>query len=104
MPKGEIELRLEAVARVLSGEPPAKVAAALGRTDRWIRKWVGRYDPSDEAWAAEHSRAPHTRPSRTPEGTRRLVLKVRERLMGDPWAQVGAVAIAWELHTLGFAR
>jgi putative transposase len=102
MPKGEIERRREAVARVLSGEPPAKVATDLGRSDRWVRKWVARYDPSDETWAAEHSRAPRTSPTRTPEGTRRLILKVRERLMGDPWAQVGAVAIAWELAKLGF--
>lgn len=102
MPKGEIELRREAVARVLSGDIPAKVAADLGRTDRWVRKWVGRYDPGNEAWAADDSRAPHTKPTRTPEGTRRLVLKIRERLMADPWAQVGSVAIAWELSKLGF--
>jgi putative transposase len=102
MPKGEIELRQEAVARVLSGEPPAKVAADLGRTDRWIRKWVARYDHSEESWAADDSRAPLSSPTRTPEGTRQLVLRIRERLMDDPWAQVGSVAIAWELHKLGF--
>lgn len=102
MPRGEIELRREAVARVLSGEPAAKVAADLGRTDRWVRKWAARYDPGNESWAADNPRAPRTRPTRTPEGTRRLVLKIRQRLMADPWAQVGAVAIAWELHKLAF--
>lgn len=102
MGKGEEEIRREAVARVLSGESPRKVAADLGRTDRWVRKWVARYDPADEGWAVERSRAPHTVPRRTPEGTARLILSIRERLMADPWAQVGAVAIAWELRKLGF--
>lgn len=102
MPRDEIELRREAVARVLSGEPAAKVAAALGRTDRWVRKWVARYDPLDDSWVADESRAPHHRPTRTPDGTRGLVLTIRERLMADPWAQVGSVAIAWEMAKLGF--
>jgi len=101
MPRDEIEARREAVAMVLSGEPAAKVAADLGRSDRWVRKWVARYDPADEDWALERSRAPHTTPTQTPSGTERLILKIRERLMDDPWAQVGPVAIAWELHKLG---
>ena len=104
MAKGEEDSRREAVARVLSGESPRKVAADLRRTDRWIRKWVGRYDPADEHWASDRSRAPRTMPTRTPPGTERLILEVRERLMPDPWAQVGAVAIAWELKKLGFDR
>jgi transposase len=102
MPKGEREIRRKAVARVLSGEPAAKVAAQLGRTDRWVRKWVARYDPADEDWSMDHSRAPRTTPTRTPEGTEQLILRIRERLMADPWAQVGAAAIAWELEKLGF--
>ncbi|HYV01123.1 MAG TPA: integrase core domain-containing protein [Actinomycetota bacterium] len=97
----EIGLRKDAVARVLSGEPAGKVAVELGRTERWVRKWVGRYDPADDGWAEERSRAPHVQPRRTPAGVERLVLEVRDRLMADPWAQVGAVAIAWELEKLG---
>lgn len=89
------------MARVLSGEPAAKVAGDLGRTERWVRKWVARYDPSDKGWATDGSRAPRTVANRTPETVERLVLEVRQRLMDDPWAQVGAVAIAWELEKLG---
>jgi transposase len=36
--------RRQAVARVFQGEPSAKVAADLGRTERWVRKWAARYD------------------------------------------------------------
>ncbi|CAN5267105.1 hypothetical protein BH20ACT24_BH20ACT24_06700 [soil metagenome] len=97
----DVSARREAVARVLAGEPGAKVAGELGRTERWVRKWVRRYDPADDGWAAGQSRAPHRQARRTPVGTERLILTIRKRLMADPWAQVRAVAIAWELEKLG---
>lgn len=98
---GEEEARREAVMRVLAGEPPGKVAADLGRSDRWVRKWVSRYEPSDDDWAKERSRAPKTNARRTPVESEQLVIEIRDRLMADPWAQVGAVAIAWEMQKLG---
>ncbi len=101
MAGGDERMRREAVARVLSGEPAAKVAADVGRTERWVRKWVARYDLANERWAVDRSRGPRTVPNRTPEATERLILEIRARLMADPWAQVGAVAIAWELEKLG---
>ncbi|HZJ49350.1 MAG TPA: helix-turn-helix domain-containing protein [Actinomycetota bacterium] len=97
----EEETRRKAVMRVLGGEPPSKVAADLGRTDRWVRKWVARYDPADDSWACDRSRAPATQGRQTPEEIERMVLEIRERLMADPWAQVGAVTIAWEMDKLG---
>ena len=100
MGNAEEEARREAVARVLAGEPPGKVAADLGRTDQWVRKWVARYDPSHEEWAEERSHAPRTQARRTPEDIERVVLEIRARLMANPWAQVGATAIAWEMEKL----
>lgn len=97
----EEETRREAVMRVLGGESPGKVAADLGRTDRWVRKWVARYDPAEDSWASDRSRAPSTQGRETSEDIVRMVLEIRERLMADPWAQVGAVTIAWELDKLG---
>ncbi len=97
----EQQSRREAVRRVLAGEPVAAVAADLGRSKPWVRKWVGRYDPTDESWADSHSRAPRTVANRTDAETESLVLKVRRQLAAEPWAQVGASAIAWELTKLG---
>lgn len=93
--------RREAVRRVLAGEPVSAVASDLGRTPPWVRKWVERYDPTDDTWAASHSRAPHAVANRTDTETEALVVKVRKRLADEPWAQVGASAIAWELTKLG---
>ena len=40
----EEELRKEAVRRRLAGESPTEIAAVLGRTSRWVRKWLARHD------------------------------------------------------------
>lgn len=101
MADAEESLRQQAVARVLAGEPAPKVAADLGRTDRWVRKWVARYDPADPMWATEFSRTPATSPNKTPADVEKTVLEIRARLMDNPWAQVGSGAIAWEMTKLG---
>lgn len=58
------------------------------------------YEPAEPEWSSEHSRAPRTVANRTPTELEAQVLAVRERLEADPWAQVGAEAIAWELRKL----
>lgn len=46
---------------------------------------MARYDPADDRWAEERSRAPRVQPRRVSAGTERLILKIRQRLMADPW-------------------
>ena len=101
MQHSEEQLRREAVRRVLAGEPVSAIATDMDRSQPWVRKWVGRYDPADEGWASSHSRAPSTVANRTDAATEALVLKVRKQLAEDAWAQVGASAIGWELAKLG---
>lgn len=97
-------VRRQAVRRVLGGERAVEVARALGRSERWIFKWLSRYDPSDEGWAVERSRAPQHVPSRSEPKLEALVLQVRARLAAQPWPQIGAPAIAWELEKLHLRR
>lgn len=99
----EEELRREAVRRRLSGEGPEQIAVALGRTGRWVRKWVARYDEDGDrdGWATGRSRAPHTSPTRIPDELHHQILAARERLTSNPRAQYGALAIGWELRRLG---
>ena len=101
MEHNDEQARREAVRRVMAGEPVSGVADDMGRSEPWVRKWVARYDPSDESWAVSQSRAPKTVANRTDSQVETLVLKVRQRLEKDPWAQVGASAIVWELVKLG---
>lgn len=97
-------LRREAVRRRLAGESAAAIAADLGRTTRWVRKWVVRHAESsghDQRWAESRSRAPHESPNRTAPELETQILDARERLVGNPRAQYGALAIQWELRRLG---
>ena len=99
----EEELRREAVRRRLAGEGPEEIAEALGRTTRWVRKWVARHgeDGQADAWSEDRSRAPSSSPTRIPGQLRDQILAARERLVANPRAQYGSLAIAWELRRLG---
>ena len=101
MEKVEVELRREAVRRRLAGESPRAIARDLGRTRQWVAKWAARYDPHDPAWVEGRSRAPKRVANRTAPAIEARVLEVRARLEENPWAQIGAPAIAWELEKLG---
>jgi len=99
----EEERRKEAVRRRLAGESPTEIAEALGRTTRWVRKWAARHDEQghQDTWAEGRSRAPHSSPNRTPDDLRSQILRARRRLVANPRAQYGALAIQWELRRLG---
>lgn len=90
----EREQRMEAVRRRLAGESPEAIAVALGRTSRWVRKWVARHaeEGHDIDWATGQSRAPHHSPNRTPDELRDQIIGARERLVANPRAQYGALA------------
>lgn len=92
-------LRGEAVRRRLAGESPERIAASLGRSRRWVSKWVGRYAAGGEEWA--EGRKPGRVVNRTDPAVETQVIAVRRRLQENPWAQIGSDAIAWELEKLG---
>lgn len=99
----EEELRQEAVRRRLAGESPTEIAVALGRTTRWVRKWVARHDSDggNGDWVESRSRAPHSSPRRTSDELEALILAARARLVANPRAQYGSLAIQWELRRVG---
>jgi transposase len=97
-------LRRDAVRRHLSGEDAASIAADLGRSERWVYKWVARYEAGREDWIASESRRPLRSPRATDEDLAGLVLAARDRLEADPRAQRGAAAVAWELLAMGVAE
>lgn len=99
----EEQLRVEAVRRRLEGESPTEIAAALGRTTRWVRKWVARHgeDGHDDRWAESRSQAPLTSPTKTPEWLVEQILASRARLVANPRAQYGSLAIQWDLRRVG---
>ena len=101
MAGSERDLRTEAVRRRLTGESPEAIARSLGRSTRWVQKWVGRRHAGGQGWSAGQKRGPRLAANRAPAELERQVIAVRERLAANPWAQVGADAIAWELEKVG---
>jgi len=55
--------RANAVQRYLAGESPESICAALGKTTRWLYKWVHGIPMMIQRGAKGHSRRPLTVPT-----------------------------------------
>jgi transposase-like protein len=74
--------RAEIVRRVLTGgQPPARVATAVGMSERTVRKWVTRYRIEGETGLRDRSCRPHGSPTATPP----LLASWVERLRRQRW-------------------
>ena len=88
--------RASAVQKYLSGEDPASICASLGKTTRWLYKWVARHAPGDPTWFEDRSRRPLTSPFRTPAEIEKIVEMVRLSLYNQG-NFCGNQVIQWEL-------
>jgi hypothetical protein len=90
----------------MAGESPSEIAEGLGRTTRWVRKWAARHveDGHADGWAESRSRAPHRSPTRISAELETLILAARARLVANPRAQYGSLAIQWELRRVGVSE
>jgi len=97
----EEEIRKAAIMEYLKGTSPREIYTNLHRSKRWFFKWLERYKTGETEWYKERSRAPRSHPRQTPREERKLIVGTRQKLEEQPFAQVGASAIKWELHKLG---
>jgi putative transposase len=88
--------RAAAIQRYLAGEDPRRICVSLGKTTRWLYKWLSRYTLDDPAWFEDQSRRPISSPSRTPAEIERIVELVRLNLYNHD-RFCGNQAIQWEL-------
>jgi len=100
MKKNAKNERTVAVQRFLQGEDPQTICASVGKSTRWLYKWVARYTPDDPAWCEDQSRKPLISPYRTPAEIEHIVEIVRLSLY-NKGLFCGAQAIRWELEDLG---
>ena len=75
-----LKQRASAVERYYSGKDPESICASLGKTTRWLYKWVARHTPGDPAWCNDQSRQPLSSPYRTPVEIEMIVEMVRLNL------------------------
>lgn len=100
--------RAEIVRRVLTGQRPAGVAAAVGVSEPTVRKWVARYRAEGEAGLRDRSCRPHRPAGATPA----LVVSWVEQLRRQRWTgaqiaaalSVSASTVARVLRRCGLAR
>lgn len=100
----EYQKRIDAVKRYLSGEKPSNIYKPLGKPKQWLWFWLNRYNPKDENWYKDKPKAPKLSPNKTPKEIETLVCSARDKLVKTKYAQIGALAIQWELKKLGIQQ
>jgi transposase InsO family protein len=88
--------RASAVQRYLAGEDAEIICASLGKTTRWLYKWVARHTRDDPTWFEDRSRRPLSSPYRTPTEIEKIVEMVRLNLYNKGHF-CGNQVIQWEL-------
>jgi putative transposase len=97
----EQELRRKAIERYLNGEKPKAIYSDLCRSKKWFFKWLKRYQTGQPEWYTDESKAPKGSPRKLPETDRNRIIATRKRLESEPFAQIGASSIKWELTKSG---
>lgn len=96
----ETERRKEAVRRYLAGENAGLICDELGRSKRWLYKWLERFRTNENDWANSQSRAPNNVPHKTDSAIEKIIIDTRKKLEDQKYAQIGSMAILWELKNL----
>ena len=85
-----------AITAVLAGSTQSEVARTYGVTQPWVSRLMARYRAEGEAAFEPRSRAPHHRPSATPQTTVELVVRLRKEL-SESGLDAGADTVGWHL-------
>lgn len=89
----ELARRQRAIELVNSGVAKAETARRVGRSRRWVIKWVARWDADGAAGLVDRPRVPHTQPTKTSQRVVNEVLKMRARLEAIPEANIGGLSV-----------
>ena len=101
----ELSARHRAITLRLAGRAVKAICAAVGRTDRWFRKWWRRYLEIGPEGLYDLTRANHHVAQRIPPELERTILSIRRRLQAHAapatrYSLTGAATILAELKTL----
>jgi transposase InsO family protein len=89
--------RLVITAVIVEGRSQSEVARTYGVSQGWISRLVKRYRLEGKAAFEPHSRRPRTSPTRLPQATIDLIIRLREELSGKGLDH-GPHTIAWHLQ------
>jgi len=97
------KLKEKVIKRYINGESPKEIYQSLGKVKNWFFKWLKRYKLDGQDWIKEHSRRPHQSPKRIDQEKKQMVIATRKKLENKLYAQIGALAINYELKNRGIA-
>lgn len=99
--ESDVERRREAVRLIDEGVRVSDVARRVNRSRWWVYEWLGRFVAESDAGLKDRSKAPKTRPAKTPSGTVAKVLGTRSKLEGRPEASIGGLSILAQMERDG---
>jgi len=100
--ESEIDRRREAIRLVIdAGVGKSDASRRLGRSRQWVNRWLREYREHGDGGLVDRSRAPKTRPTKTPADVAARILQIRQRLDEDPVANIGALTILSEMEREG---
>lgn len=99
----EYQQRQEAIKRYLQGEKVASIARSIVKSRKWVHHWIKRYKSNPDAvnWFEDKSKAPRKVNSALPVETEQQILFIRNELMNEKMAQIGAISIQYECERRG---
>src|SRR5262245_4953525 len=102
----ELAARQRAITLRLAGRPIKAICAAVGRSEVWFHKWLGRYLLAGPEGLYDLTRANHHVAQHISPELERAILSVRRRLQAHAtpatrYRLIGATAIVAELKALG---
>jgi putative transposase len=97
----EKELREQAIKGYENGESAKEIYRSLGKSKAWFFKWLKRAKLEGESWSESQSRRPQKSPQRIDKNMEQTVIDVRKNLQNTLYAQIGALAISYQLSKKG---
>lgn len=99
----EYQQRQEAISQYLLGEKVTSIAGSIGKSRKWVHHWVKRYkcNPDAANWFEDKSKAPKKVNRTLAAETEYQILFIRNELMNEKMAQIGAISIQYECERRG---
>ena len=76
----------------------------MNKGKSWFFFWINKYNPKDENWFKDQSKANKTVKNKTSKKIETLICNVRKKLSETKYSQIGILNIQWELKKLGVKK
>lgn len=99
----EYQQRQEAIRLYLNGEKVAVIARLMSKSRKWVHHWIKRYtsNVNKPNWFEDESKAPKNVKRTLCTETELQILQIRQELMKEKMAQIGAISIQYECERRG---